>query len=66
MNDNKEKFNQIKYQIEYNKHHYSTFKVDLKKEELKKLNKTLKNLNLTKAEFLRQAIEELYKKNNIN
>jgi hypothetical protein len=57
-----EKFNQQKYIQEYNKDHYKTFKVDLKKEELEELNKLLKKKKMTKATFLRQSIEELKKK----
>ena len=48
-----------KYNQEYNKKHYSTFKVDLKKVEIEELNKILKRLNLTKAQFLRNAIIKL-------
>ena len=56
-----EKFNQIEYIKEYNKEHYKTFKVDLKKEELEELNKLLKKKNITKAKFLRDAIDKLKK-----
>lgn len=56
-----EKFNQQKYIQEYNKEHYKTFKVDLKKEELEELNKLLKKKNITKAKFLRDAIDKLKK-----
>ncbi len=59
----KEKFNQIKYQQEFNKKHYKTFKVDLKKEEMLELENLLKKFNLTKAEFLRNSIKELKTKN---
>ena len=56
-------FNQQKYIQEYNKKHYKTFKVDLKKEEFDELNELLKEKNLTKAKFLRYAIDKLKKKN---
>ena len=56
-----EKFNETKYKREYNKQHYSTFKVDLLKKEKEDLDQLLKELNLTKAQFLRNAIEELKK-----
>ena len=59
----KEKFNQLKYIQNYNKDHYKTFKVDLKKEELEELNQLLKEKSLSKAAFLRSAIEELKKTN---
>ena len=52
-------FNQNKYTQEYNKEHYKTFKVDLKKEELEELNKLILERNLTKAQFLRNAIDTL-------
>lgn len=52
-------FNQQKYIQQYNKEHYKTFKVDLKKEELDNINMLLKEKNMTKAEFLRLAIKTL-------
>ena len=52
-------FNQKKYIQEYNKEHYKTFKVDLKKEELEELNQILKEKKKTKAQFLREAIENI-------
>ena len=54
-----EKFNQIKYIQQYNKEHYSTFKVSLLKEEMEELNYILKERNMTKADFLRVAIKNL-------
>lgn len=50
---------QKSYIQEYNKEHYKTFKVDLKKEELQELNELLKKEGLTKAQFLRDAITAL-------
>lgn len=55
-------FNQQRYIQEYNKEHYKTFKVDLKKEEYDVLNKILEEKKITKAQFLREAIEKLKKK----
>lgn len=52
-------FNQLDYIREYNKEHYKTFKVNLKSKELDDLNKLLKKHNLTKAQFLRNAIDTL-------
>lgn len=49
----------LKYIQEYNKEHYKAFKVDLKVEELEELEEMLKKKNLTKAQFLRNAIKEL-------
>lgn len=47
------------YKIKYNKEHYKAFKVDLKKEELEALEKKLKEKQLSKAQFLRNAIKKL-------
>lgn len=54
-------FNQIKYIQQYNKEHYKTFKVNLKIKEYDELDKILKKKNLTKADFLKKAIEEIKK-----
>lgn len=53
--------NKKNYIQEYNKEHYKTFKVDLKKDELQELNELLNKTNKTKAQFLRESIEELKK-----
>lgn len=58
------KFNQKEYIQNYQKEHYSAFKVDLKKEEKEELDVLLKKGNLTKAQFLRNAIVDL--KENLN
>lgn len=60
--EEKRGFNQIEYIKEYNKKHYKTFKVDLKKEEYDETEKILKEKHLKKSEFLRKSIENL--KNN--
>lgn len=54
-----EKFNQQKYIQEYNKEHYKEFRVNMKIDEIKELEKLLKDNHLTKAQFLRNAINEL-------
>lgn len=54
-------FNQKQYIIDYNKEHYKPFKVDLKVEELEELEKLLKAKGITKAQFLRKAIQKLKK-----
>ena len=54
-----EQFNQRKYIIEYNKEHYKAFKVDLKVEELEELEKILKEKEMTKAQFLIDAIKKI-------
>lgn len=54
-------FNQIKYIQQYNKEHYKTFKVNLKIKEYDELDKILKKKKLTKADFLKKAIEDIKK-----
>lgn len=54
-----EKFNQSKYIQDYQREHYSIFKVKLKKDEKKELDELLKNANLNQAQFLRNAIKNL-------
>lgn len=61
-----DKFNESKYKQQYNKEHYRTFKVDLKKEELDKLEQLLKELGLTKAQFLRNAIIQVQSRNTMS
>ena len=61
-----DKFNESKYKQQYNKEHYRTFKVDLKKEELDKLEQILKELGLTKAQFLRNAIIQVQSRNTMS
>ena len=56
------KFNQKEYIKDFHKLNYSQFKVDLKKEEKEEIYNLLMKKNLTKAQFLRNAIEELKKK----
>lgn len=52
-------FDKKKYDREYIKNNYKTFKVDLKNEEYDRLNKKLEEKKITKATFLRKAIEKL-------
>ena len=52
-------FNQQKYIQQYNKEHYKTFKVDLKISEWNELDKILKKKKISKADFLRKAIDDL-------
>lgn len=54
----KEKFNQSDYINEYNRTHYSEFKARLKKEEFEEINSLLKLRDLSKADFLRNAIDD--------
>ena len=51
-----DKFDKAQYDVEYKKKFLSQFKVDLRKEEMEELNQLLEKLNLTKADFLRNAI----------
>ena len=55
---------QRSYIQEYNREHYKTFKVDLRIDELQELNDLLKKEGLTKAAFLRKAIQELKNSHN--
>lgn len=57
----KEKFNKIKYNIEYSKRNYKKFACDLKHEEYNNLNELLKEKNMNKAEFVRWAYNKLKK-----
>lgn len=52
------------YIQEYNRKHYKAFKVDLRIDELQELNDLLKKEGLTKAAFLRKAIQELKNSHN--
>lgn len=60
--EEKKKFNKKEYDSFYRKNNYLQFKVDLKKSEKEELDILLKENNITKAEFLRNAIKELKKK----
>ena len=52
-------FNQKEYIQQYQKEHYSIFKVKLKKEEKEELNELLNKVGLNQAQFLRNAIQKL-------
>ncbi len=54
-------FNQQKYIQEYNKKNYSRFLVDLPKKDKEELDKMLKEDGMSKATFLKIAIDK-YKK----
>lgn len=53
------KFNQVKYIDNFRKQNKAQFNVDLNIEEKKELDALLKELNLSKTQFLRNAIAEL-------
>jgi protein-arginine kinase activator protein McsA len=55
----KEQFNQTKYIDSYRKKHKAQFNVDLNIDEKEELEQLLKINNLTKAQFLRNAIKIL-------
>ena len=57
------KFDQNKYIQQYHKEHYSRFLVDLPKEVKQELDDLLKKNGITKAQFLRWAIEQFKKTN---
>ena len=48
----------MNYKQKYNKEHYKSFKVDLKKEECEQLEEELKKQGISKSDFLRNAIKE--------
>lgn len=54
-------FNQQKYIQEYNKKNYSRFLVDLPKKDKEELDRMLKEDGMSKANFLKIAIDR-YKK----
>lgn len=50
----------MNYNQKYNKEHYKSFKVDLKNDEYTELQEALKKYGITKAEFLRRAMQKFY------
>ena len=56
---NKTNFDQKAYEQKYKKEHYSAFKVDLKRNEKEELDELLKSAKISKAAFLRNAINDL-------
>ena len=54
-----EKFDQTKYIMDYRKKHKAQFNVDLNIEEKEELELLLKEHGLTRAQFLRNAINDL-------
>ena len=54
-------FNQSKYIQEYRKNKKKQFNVDLNKDEAEELEQLLKEKELTKVQFIRNAMEELKK-----
>ena len=61
----KEKFNQSKYIQQWTKLHKKQFKVDLDIPEYEELKKLLKENNLSNVQFVRNALNELKKKNRL-
>lgn len=57
-------FDKAKYDIEYKKKNKKQFKVELNLDEMDELNKLLKKYNLTKIQFVRNAIIDLKQKKN--
>ena len=58
-------FNKREYDNNYEKEHYSQFKVKLKIEEKENLDNLLEKENITKTDFLKQSIYEFKKGRNI-
>ena len=61
LENSKAKFNKKEYDMLYRKTNYKKINIDLKIKEYDELNQLLKQKNLTKAQFLRNAIEDLKK-----
>ncbi len=59
MENEKKKFDKVKYDIEYRKTHYKKFVADLKKEDMRILENYLKKNNMTKKEFIMKAINKI-------
>ena len=62
MKEEKKKFNQKEYIINYRKAHKKQFTVDLNIDEYNDLCLLLEQNNLTKVQFVRNALKELQKK----
>lgn len=58
---NKERFDKIKYNIEYNKKNYKKFACDLKIDEYENISNVLKEYGINKAELVRLAIKNIDK-----
>jgi hypothetical protein len=58
----KNTFNQAKYIIDYKKKFKARFSTDINKSEMEELERLLKEKGLSKAQFIRNAIEGLKKK----
>lgn len=52
-------FNKKEYDVHYRKKHKKQFNIDLNLEEHEELTELLKLNNLTKVQFIRNAIEDL-------
>ncbi len=59
MKNQKKEFNQTKYVDNYRKKHKAQFNVDLNAAEKAELDNLLKKCNLSKTQFLRNAINIL-------
>lgn len=59
----KKEFNKTEYDIDYRKKHKKQFNADLNIDEMEELEELLKKKNLTKIQFLRNAIKDLKKEN---
>lgn len=60
--EEKKTFNSNKYKQQYNKEHYERFVVNLPKDLYTTLVDKLKELNITKSQFLKKSIEDILKK----
>lgn len=53
------KFNKSKYNTKYQKEHYARFVADLKPEEKQRVDDYCKDEDISKAEFIRRALDIL-------
>ncbi len=60
--EKKKKFDFIKYKTAWNKENKKQFKVDLNIKEYEELCNILNKKNISKVQFVRNALEELKKK----
>lgn len=56
--EKEEKFDQVKYILDWQKKNITQVKFNLRKDYVEKLNEVTKKLGITRAEFFRNAIDE--------
>lgn len=58
----KKEFDQLEYIKQYNKENYIRFAVDLRKEYIDRIDKITKQHKISRAEFVRQSIDNFEKR----